>query len=88
MSALVARALEEVNRLRAERNLPTLAEMPKARAGLFKSEHCPLAVALEARVGLTYWGSDASDMANNELSAELIAFREAFDNDELPEFEA
>ena len=78
----LADVLAEVNRLRAERDLPPLDEMPKGER--FASFSCPLAHAVEGQVGPMFmWPFGARDsMGTPSL---FYAFARAFDKGEYPE---
>jgi len=86
----LADVLAEVNRLRAERGLEPLGEMPKGHK--FQATHCPLAVALSAfSCGITGWNAtaDAAKRGNREpMPPVLGAFVCEFDNGAYPELVA
>jgi hypothetical protein len=96
MSAL-AEVLAEVNRIRGERNMPPLNELPKGVPG--NPDSCPIANALRngsrARVypapgpsdddsGWFYFGDEPS----RPLPSPLGRFARAFDRGAFPDFEA
>ena len=78
-----ARVLRDMNAIRTERGLPTIAKIPK---GFPSASQCPLARALDADVGAYDWWGGSID--HGPLSTVLIRFREDFDGGRLPEFDA
>ena len=86
----LADVIAEVNRLRAERGLPTIAALPAGTRS--KPDHCPVARALSNGVHVRFYpGSELLFIGEESISPPpevLSEFAFAFDRGEFPGLEA